>query len=347
MRVRESRPFVRWSGCLSAALLMFGLEAAQAQDARARLGPPVHGADAEIVQVQEKLPPIDVVAPKTPPVIIPETPGVFGGGIPWPSGSIRSDTDRVGPYNQPAWTTQRPFSTTRSYVLPPGTMDVEQWVRTRWRREGKPEFRILEELTVGLPGRFQLDLYERWHIEPGDTGGQKADHEGVQIELRWALADWGVIPLNPTLYGEWVQRGRKNEPNVYEFKLLLSEELTDKLFWSANFVVEQETAGARETELAFSQALSVPLIERKLLGGVEMLLKQNTVHGERGDPEWSFLIGPSMQWRPTNRTFLNVTPLFGTTRDAPLVEMYVIFGFQFGNRAGPSGIDAPASTRGL
>src|SRR5262245_35674096 len=40
-----------------------------------------------------------------------------GGSIPW-SAPAQSFTQRVGSYNQPVWTTQRPFASTRAYVLP-------------------------------------------------------------------------------------------------------------------------------------------------------------------------------------------------------------------------------------
>lgn len=267
------------------------------------------------------------------------------GSIPWSSSAITSDSTLVGPYNQPAWTTTRPFLASRAYVIPEGQMEVEQWLRYRNKRHGqKPEYRFLEEFAVGLPGRFQLDIYERWRIEPDDHDRERTDHEGVQLEMRWAFADWGVIPLNPTVYLEWVQRGQRNDPNVYEFRLLLAEQLGEKLFWSANFKFEQQTGNERETEWAFSQSVAVPIIERKLTAGMEMLLRQTTVHGGRGDPEWEFLIGPGLQWRPTNRTFLNIVPLFGTSSNSPRVELFVNFGVMFGNRAGPSMPSGPVST---
>lgn len=275
---------------------------------------------------------------------------IFGvtipGSIPWSSNAIRRDSDRVGPYGSPVWTTQRPFAASRTYVLPPGQAQVEQWVRPTWEHQGKPDFRMLEEYAMGLPGRFQLDLYERWNIQPGPNGLQKADQEAVQVELRWALADWGKIILNPTLYGEWVQKSN-GDPNVYEAKLLLSDEITPKLFYASNFILEQETGGSYETELGWSNALAVPVIERKLLLGMECLLQRNTVQGERGDPVDTFRIGPSMQIRPTNRTFVTVTSLFGTTNVSPLCQAFFIAGYQFGFRAGPtSSYFAPSSTIG-
>ena len=276
--------------------------------------------------------------------------GVFPyGTIPWYSDEIASDADLVGPYAQPAWTTQRPFATSRTYVLPPGQMQVEQWVRPTYPRNGKPEYRFLEEFAIGLPGRFQLDIYERWNVEPNEVDREKANHEGVQIELRWAVADWGVIPLNPTLYAEWVERGGpQDKANKYELKLLMSDELLPNLYYATNLILEQEVEGELENELGWSNALSTTIIDRKLLAGVECLWSGVNVHGARDTRTNEFTIGPSIQLRPTNRTFLNVVSLFGTTEDAPECQMYIIFGYQFGGRAGPSDgyIAGPASTIG-
>ena len=54
-------------------------------------------------------------------VVQPEGRANNGGSIPWTSNAISSFDTPVGPYNQPSWTTQRAFSTTRAYVLPTGT----------------------------------------------------------------------------------------------------------------------------------------------------------------------------------------------------------------------------------
>lgn len=269
-----------------------------------------------------------------------------GGSIGWSSNAIQSDTARVGPYGQPQWTTQRPFATTRTYVLPSGTMELEQWVRPTWK-DGDVEFRMLEEYAVGLGCRWQLDVYERWNIEPDNSGNHDVNHEGVQIEFRYALADWGVIPLNPTLYGEWVERGGPQEkPNQFELKLLLSDELLCNLYYGSNLILEQEVSGDLETELGWSNAFGTTVIERILLAGVEMVWSGTTVKDNRSNAEESFLIGPSLQWRPTNRTFLDVVGLFGTTDESPEAQMYIVFGYQFGTRAGPtSGYQgAPASS---
>lgn len=293
-----------------------------------------------------------------PPVIVrpQEVPGEAtiglggtngNGSISWGSGAIGSFDSLVGSYAQPDWTTQRVFPTTRVYVLPQGTAELEQWVRPTWLKDGNTEYRMLEEFAVGLPGRFQLDLYERWNVEPDENNVERANHEGVQIELRWALANWGDIPFNPTLYAEWVERGGpQDKPNKYELKLLLGDNLTSKIFYATNFILEQEVAGDLETEVAWSHAITTPIIEEKLLAGLECRWAGITNKETRSDPTIEFLIGPSVHWRPTHRTFVDVVGLFGTTSGSPDAQMYFVFGYQFGERAGPSEGYRPASARG-
>ena len=59
-------------------------------------------------------------------------------------------------------------------------------------------------------------------------------------------------------------------------------------------------------------------------------------HGSRGTWANEFLIGPSLQWRPTNRIFVDTTFFWGCNRESPKYEAYFILGYQFGKRAGPS-----------
>ena len=56
-------------------------------------------------------------------------------------------------------------------------------------------------------------------------------------------------------YAEWIERGN-GRPDIYEFKLLLADEIGPNLFYASNVTFEQETGGGRAQEIAFSQALS-------------------------------------------------------------------------------------------
>ena len=248
----------------------------------------------------------------------------------------------VGPYSQPEWTTERAFGASRVYVRPPGTMSFNHFWTPEFN-DGDVEHSFREEVEIGLPYRFQLDVYQNWGIEEGD-----AFYKGSSVELRYALANWGKIPLNPTLYGEWTFND--SVPDRWELKLLLGQTFCRRWNWAGNFTYEQETGGERERETAVSSALTYALIDQTLNAGVEMLWERKTSKDTRGDPQNEFLIGPSINVRPTRFSFITVAPLFGTTEDSPNAEVFVVAGIniRFGGPPGPGeeGPTAPASMFG-
>jgi hypothetical protein len=245
----------------------------------------------------------------------------------------------TGENQQPEWTAHRRFATTRVYVLPPWQVEFEQWWNGKFPREGTSEHLFQSEIEIGLPYRFQLDIYENVQHAVGDTIA------GNQIEARWAFAEWGKIPLNPTLYAEW--KFNYSAPDAYEFKLLLGEQLAPRWHWGFNLFLERETGGDRKTEWGFTQAVSYTVVDGKLSVGLEMNYENTTAKGSRGKPENEFLIGPSVQWRPTSRTHLDLVPLFGATHDSPIVEPFIVFGIEFGPGANESRrAQAPVSAGG-
>lgn len=232
----------------------------------------------------------------------------------------------VGPYNQPEWTTARRFARTRVYIQKlPGEMGVEQWARFRHNQDGSSKTRLQEEFEIGLPHRFQLDFYYNWTIDQN----RRVEHDKISGEIRYALADWGVIPLNPTLYFEYSKVGH-GDPDAVEAKILLGDEIAPRWHWGLNLICEQELRGAETTEYAVSQGISYSLRDGKLGVGVEMQYS----HEIAETSENKFLIGPSIQWRPTSRWHVDFTPLFGVTADAPKLEAYLVIGFDFGKVGG-------------
>ena len=236
-----------------------------------------------------------------------------------PEGVLRQEAP-VGPYNQPWWTTERTFGTSRVYVFPPGTVEFVQHCTPEFN-EGEVAHVFREEVEIGLPYRFQLDFYQNWNIENSD-----GFYKGSSVELRYALADWGKIPLNPTLYGEWSFNDRS--PDGLEVKLLLGDTFCHRWDWAANFTYENETGGEREREVQISHALTYAVIDRTLNVGVEALWEYKTAANSH-EADYEFLIGPSINVHPTRNSFLTVAPLFGATRDSPTAEIFVVAGFQF------------------
>lgn len=240
-------------------------------------------------------------------------------------GLALKEAQAVGPYEQPEWTTARRFPTTRVYIQKtPWEQGVEGWWRGRWYKDGSSKHRYEAEYEVGLPGRLQLDIYQAWLTDKAHV----TKPEYSSVELRWALADWGVIPLNPTLYGEakYVPDGA----NVLEGKLLLGDQLGQRLHWGVNFVWEEETGGERTRELAISHAASYTLVDRRLSVGYELKFTSESVAGDRASPEKGFGLGPSLQWRPTNNLHIDAVTLFGISEDAPRLESYLVIGWDFG-----------------
>jgi len=258
-------------------------------------------------------------------------PTVVVEDSPAPTSSLGEEA-LVGPYDQPEWTGHRRFTTTRVYLQrQPWEIGFEQWWRVR-TYDGEPSKHLfIEELEIGLPHRFQLDLYYDWAHEKGRTISKD-----YAVELRYALADWGVIPLNPTLYAEYKFTDDDYGSDVYELKLLLGDDLAPRLHWGVNFVFERETHDEEAQELAATQGLSYTIIDEVLSAGLEMQYKYETVKGDRHNGEKKFQIGPSVQWRPTHNTHLDLVALVGCTKDSPDYEGFVIYGIDLGRPGSPS-----------
>ena len=85
--------------------------------------------------------------------------------------------------------------------------------------------------------------------------------------------------------------------------------------WAMNWFFEKENTGDRGREWGFSQAAMTPVLlpNERLKIGIEMEYKNVTTKDTRGDPLNSFVIGPTVAWKPTAQTRLDISPLFGCT----------------------------------
>ncbi len=239
------------------------------------------------------------------------------------------EEDRIGDYAQPRWTTHRRFGETRVYVIPKGMVDVEYWQIPETFKDAPTDFKSQYEIEFGLPGRFQLDLYAVGHKE----GTQEATFaiSEQKVELRWALADWGKLWGNPTLYAEWNQVS--NAPDHVEFKLLLGGQITSGWHWGSNLVWEHETGDLQENSNEWTTGLSYTALDSKVGVGVEtQLALVNTLQpgtNGRGPFEKQFYVGPSIQFRPLPQLHIDFAPLIGVTPDASRAKTFVVLGWEF------------------
>jgi hypothetical protein len=235
--------------------------------------------------------------------------------------SLREE-ERVGTYAQPRWTATRRFPNTRVYVIPEHQIEVEYWIRPTFTEDGETEIRQLYEIEVGLPYRFQLDLYYR-----SDQVGTEDYLNGAQFEVRWALADWGKIWGNPTIYLEYAPL--EDRPDKIEARLLLGDELAPRWHWGLNFNWEGETGGEREYEYQVAGGLSYTVVDEKFSIGVEAKALFTDVKGDRGNFTDTYFVGPSFQWRPMPQLTLNLAPLIGVGDNSPDAEITLNIGWEF------------------
>jgi hypothetical protein len=135
-------------------------------------------------------------------------------------------------------------------------------------------------------------------------------------------------------------------PDAYEFRLLLSRDFRERVEWAMNWFFEQEIGGDRGREWGFAQSAVIPiwLEHERLKAGVEMQYKNFTDKDTRDDPTHSFVIGPTLAWKPTRNTRIDISPLFGATDESPRLQVFAVFSMLFGGE-GPETGEAPASTR--
>jgi hypothetical protein len=231
------------------------------------------------------------------------------------------EEDRVGSYGQPRWTATRRFPGTRVYVVPEGKIEFEYWLRPTINKDGSTDTRSLYELEMGLPKRFQLDLYLRT-----DQEGDGRHAAGGRLKCG-AFADWGKIWGNPTVYFEYVML--EDRPDKIEPKLLLGGELAPRWHWGANLVAEIELGGERSHEYQLTGAISYTLIDSKFSVGAESQLIMTDVAGDRGNFDTEVLLGPSIQFRPLPQMTINFAPLVGLTDDSPDAQIYLNLGWEF------------------
>ncbi len=209
------------------------------------------------------------------------------------------EEERVGPNEQPRWTAERRFPGTRVYVQPPGIAQFEFWLRPTSPRHGKTEWRSLAELEIGLPDRFQIDLYAR--AESESSGPTQV---GESVEIRYALADWNKIWGNPTLYIEWSRL--QDTPDQIEAKLLLGGEIAPRWHWGVNLSDELTTGGTRENEIEITGGVSYSLKDSFFSLGAETECGVVDTQHHRGTyNDKFFFVGPSMQLLPTDRIHID------------------------------------------
>lgn len=285
----------------------------------------------------------DAAAPTTRTGHSWELPTIVVNGT---DNGVHHDSDLVGTYGQPRWSTIRQWSEVRSYVIPEGQFEFEYWLTVKQptrqeRRDAsaagapapKPAVIQMYEAEIGIGHRMQLDLYQVYQKD-GFNGVNALDAN--KFELRYAFADWDRIWGNPTLYAEWEQAAAG--PDVAEFKLLTCGSVTPRLAWGNNLVWEGKMGDDHEVSHEFNTALSYSLIDGVLSVGAENAIAYVTakhVDAVTGDftsdhdHHWEVGIGPSLRFYPIHPLHVILTAMVGLNKDAPEAKTTLIAGWEF------------------
>jgi hypothetical protein len=232
---------------------------------------------------------------------------------------------KVGENNQPAWTLVRKFPATRVYIMvPKGTVMYEKWFDMRTKRNnGGTEVRMRDEFAFGLAKRLELDLY--LHTVYRSLGEQSSfGFRGFSWEVRYALAEWGKIWGNPTLYFEHKLLDGKYQG--IEPKILLGDRIGKNGIWGVNLIYEGYIAPTRnlqEREFAYTASYA-KIINDDLTIGVSNMFRYNDVDATQ---EW--YVGPALQYRFNKNAYINMEILPGLNGDAKQFRNTVIFGWRF------------------
>ncbi|HST30812.1 MAG TPA: hypothetical protein VLK27_08245 [Chthoniobacterales bacterium] len=165
-------------------------------------------------------------------------------------------------------------------------------------------------------------------------------------------------------------------PDAYELRLLLSQDFFERIEWAMNTFFEQEIAGDRGREWGIANSLVTPIhlfdaapaqrpptaskdakdsqpvagssaLSEDLKAGVEFQFRSFSDKTSRGTPYNSFVIGPTVSWKPNRNFRFDVSPLFGVNHKSPVMQLFVVVSYLWGPGwpGKEAGGEAPASTR--
>ena len=243
------------------------------------------------------------------------------------------EEELIGEYRQPRWSVARRFPTLRNYVVPAGTLQLDWTLDAHMPLEKLDErrYRSKYELEFGLGHRFQIDFFLQTQ-QTGSGPGSPIAIRRENIELRWAIAPWGCVWGNPTLYASW---GRRHEaPDVAELKLLLGDALAPRWHWGFNVVYERELGEAEEAGYLAIAGLSYSVVDSVFSIGAEVRGEIEDEEGARFEFERGELVaGPSLQWKPQPAMHIDLAVLAGIEKEPgeaePLLWPWLVIGWEF------------------
>ena len=240
-------------------------------------------------------------------------------------GPVPGESEFVGTYHQPEWTARRPFAFTSVYVLPAEQAEMEMAFDSSSYGSSLGQF--YQEVEVGLPQRFQLSLenyYQNFREDQRRRSGWRENN--LAVGIRYALGDWGAIPLNPAVGVAW--KSISGAPDAAEYHVVIGGELTPRWHWAADAAYEKQWGGPRFRETTISGGLTYTVKNERLNVGVAMRSRRSKETNETTRKEFTY--GPCFEIRPSDLVHINLSPMWGAGKNSPAREFVLSVGFDFG-----------------
>lgn len=254
------------------------------------------------------------------PTQLPSLP-VVGHAVP-------GENKIIGAYGQPEWSARRPFPGVSVYVQPAGQAEFEFSFSDALQPEGAHEREWAPEVEIGLPHRFQLAIEEDYANFREGSPALQWHQGGIRAAVRYALADWGKIPLNPAVGVGRRFRSAASDAAIGEFAL--GDELAPRWHWGANASYERQAGHPSWHTLSTAAALTYSVTNETLNIGLQGEWRQARKAADAISLVRRTTAGPCLQYRPIDRIHLDVATLFGTEHGRAVHDVRLSFGFEFG-----------------
>ena len=259
----------------------------------------------------------------------------------------------------PDWTQDRSFTSTRFWLLDPGSFEVQAWLRTRFPHSvggvrGPATLLWQHEVEIGVVPHLQIDIYENLTINADEKGHRVVQQEGVQIEARVAIPSYyGQMFGNPVLYFEF--HPKRSEPDRVEFRLLMGGAPTKWFYMAINPYIETNVEPTT-TDTAELDAVGAPVLVKQskfiadmefgttaafgfrvaewLRLSAELKIGADMLGDENNRPHFVWFTGPGFILKPLRNKYFKImaTCLFAlppTDARAQQFEPLFIVGSQF------------------
>lgn len=242
------------------------------------------------------------------------------------SPGVPGENKIVGTYAQPEWSARRPFPGVAVYVAPAEQYEVEAGFVDVTTPSGRHHREWTQEFEIGLGHRLQAGVENTYANFREGLPGLRWREASLRVSARYALADWGKLPLNPAVGLGW--RFNSGGADAPVGQIVLGAELTPRLHWAADCQYERQAGNVRQREFTVATALTYSVTNETLNVGLQAQWRHSR---DVTDPvSRRAELGPCIQYRPIDQLHIDGVVMWGRERQRSTETFLLSIGFEFG-----------------